>query len=114
MHTDRSREHWAGERSHHCASGGQHLFPIPGPRGAAKCEKASESESLMIAFSAHGEVALGDGMAAYLTKFHAQPISTLARWIVDRKVIHFYRLESLMIPTFQFQPGSGQVRISVI
>ena len=31
-----------------------------------------------------------------------QPISTLARWIIDRKVVHFASQGTMLLPMFQF------------
>ena len=46
----------------------------------------------------------GDAMAMAMREFRDQPISTLARWIVDRTVISLDWHGHVMLPMFQFDP----------
>ena len=68
------------------------------------------------AFSAHGGSAGGDEIVRRLRLRADQPLSTLARWIVGRSVVHFEWQDSTLIPVFQFdlpdmslRPTVGQV-----
>lgn len=57
---------------------------------------------LLEAFSDIGGVVTGDAMAALLRDRTDQPISMLARWIVQREVISFPWQSNTMLPLFQF------------
>lgn len=73
----------------------------------------TESASLMDVFEACGGVVGGDAMASRLSRHWSQPVSVLARWIVERRVLHFHRRGLLMLPAFQFDPADGTVRAAV-
>jgi len=61
-------------------------------------------------FSACGGVATGDDVAERLRISIRQPLSALARWIVNREVISFSCKSGLMLPLFQFDFDQGCVR----
>ncbi|APW39562.1 hypothetical protein RD110_22025 [Rhodoferax koreense] len=42
--------------------------------------------------------------------FCDQPISRLARWIVDRKIVHLTWQSQVLVPGFQFLPQTACVR----
>jgi len=62
------------------------------------------------AFAPNGGIAGGDELAGLLRPCRGQPISLLARWIVDRAVVHFEWRTTIMLPMFQFEPPSMTVR----
>jgi len=61
-------------------------------------------------FSACGGVATGDDVAERLRVTVRQPLSALARWIVEKQVITFSCNSGLMLPLFQFDFEQGCVR----
>ena len=65
--------------------------------------------STMQALKGFGGVISGDAMAARLADHWAQPVSVLARWIVDRRVVHLSWHGTLMLPVFQFAPTGGTI-----
>ena len=67
---------------------------------------------LMHVFRATGGVVSGDSLALLLRRRSDQPLSLLARWIVNRQVLSFECHSQTMLPMFQFdlaaltvQPG---------
>ncbi|MDB5827577.1 MAG: hypothetical protein JWQ73_1797 [Variovorax sp.] len=65
--------------------------------------------TVMQAFRGCGGIFSGDAMAGHLGSYWAQPVSVLARWIVDRRVLHFPWRGTLMLPAFQFEPADGTI-----
>jgi hypothetical protein len=61
------------------------------------------------AYRASGGVATSDALTQLLLGRWDQPISVLARWIVDRRVVHFGLQGRLMLPLFQFDLRSLDV-----
>jgi len=53
-------------------------------------------------FQHHGGLATGDEVVRLMRRRSDQPISTLARWIVDRSVVHFAWQGATLLPLFQF------------
>jgi hypothetical protein len=51
-----------------------------------------------------GGLANGDDIARLMRRHSAQPLSTLARWIVDRRVVSFVWRGQTWLPLFQFDP----------
>ena len=64
-------------------------------------------------FDASGGAATGGDVAARLRSGTDQPVSMLARWIVDRQVVSFACRAGLMLPAFQFDFDRCQVRNGV-
>ncbi|MCX2864952.1 hypothetical protein OOZ63_24275 [Paucibacter sp. PLA-PC-4] len=54
-----------------------------------------------------------DELLALLRERYQQPISVLARWIVDRQVVSFEARGERWLPLFQFETGSLVVRLGV-
>jgi len=54
--------------------------------------------------SRFGGLVSGDTLAMAMREFRDQPISTLARWIVDRTVIALHWQGHVLLPMFQFDP----------
>jgi len=61
-------------------------------------------------YSTCGGVATGTEVAERLRITVRQPLSVLARWIVDRHVINFTCAAGPMLPLFQFDFDQGCVR----
>lgn len=68
---------------------------------------------LVEAYRTLGGTACGDQFAALLRPRWEQPISTLARWIVQRDLISFERQGQLVIPLFQFDGSAIAIRSGV-
>jgi hypothetical protein len=68
------------------------------------------------AFDLAGGFETGDEVALRLRGHSAQPISMLARWIVNREVISFQSHLQTMLPLFQFDPATMtmQPKVSAI
>ncbi|MBC7990416.1 MAG: hypothetical protein H7Y19_12650 [Luteimonas sp.] len=64
------------------------------------------------AFLPTGGILAGDCVAHIMRRGFDQPISTLARWIVNRDVVAFEERGELWVPMFQFNPDL-QVRPGV-
>jgi hypothetical protein len=81
----------------------QHFAQQPSPRipWSATPDDASVNELLAV-FRRQGGVASGDQLATLLRTVGAQPVSTAARWIVHRDVIHFCWRGHSLVPMFQF------------
>ncbi|OUM02016.1 hypothetical protein [Variovorax sp. JS1663] len=66
------------------------------------------------AFRASGGIAGSDEVTALLRRHTDQPISVLARWIVDRDVLCFHWQSRSMLPLFQFDPHTLTPRQPVV
>ena len=53
-------------------------------------------------FQRHGGLATADELLRLMRRRSDQPISALARWIVDRNVVHFAWQGATLLPLFQF------------
>src|SRR6202008_3343774 len=53
-------------------------------------------------FQSRGGLATADEVALVIPRHSAQPISALARWIVDRDLVHFAWQGAPLLPLFQF------------
>jgi hypothetical protein len=53
-------------------------------------------------FQRHAGLATADEVIRLMRRQSDQPISTLARWIVDRNVVHFAWQGATLLPLFQF------------
>jgi hypothetical protein len=66
------------------------------------------------AFCSSGGVVSTDTLTMLLRKRSDQPISLLARWLVDRDVISFTSNGQTLLPAFQFDWLTGAVRPGVL
>jgi hypothetical protein len=66
------------------------------------------------AFRSSGGVVSTDALMMMLRRRSDQPISLLARWLVDRDVISFKSHGQTLLPTFQFDWLTAAVRPGVI
>ena len=61
------------------------------------------------AYRSSGGIIGCDELTQLLARCHEQPISLLARWIVDRRVVHFRCYGQLVLAMFQFELASLSV-----
>jgi len=54
-------------------------------------------------YGAHGGLASPDEVISLMRPYWRQPISILARWILDRKLVSFYWCTQILLPSFQFE-----------
>jgi hypothetical protein len=66
------------------------------------------------AFRATGGLVGGDDLARRLRRHSDQPISTLARWIVERRAVSLAWQAQTMLPVFQFDMSDMTLRPAVI
>ena len=93
-------------------------WPAPQPREQHEpadkvglgCECRYYRADCLADYSACGGVATGNDVAERLRVTVRQPLSVLARWIVDRHVITFTCGARPMLPLFQFDFDQGCVR----
>jgi hypothetical protein len=60
-----------------------------------------------------GGVLTGDDLALALRSSIDQPVSRVAQWIAQRRVVNFVWQAQLLLPTFQFEPVSMRPRSTV-
>lgn len=72
---------------------------VPAPQG---CIEASQFLEMETSFRSQGGMAGSDQVAELLSRRTDQPISKLARWIVDRDVLSVSWRSRLVLPLFQF------------
>lgn len=65
------------------------------------------------AFSASGGVASSEELVQLLRKDVEQPVSVVARWIVDRRVVSFVWQSQTWLPMFQFDMSSARLHPGV-
>ncbi len=68
---------------------------------------------LLRRYQAHGGLTTGDQLACLLSDRMEQPISVVARWIVDQRVICFSPRGQLLLPIFQFERATLSPRPTV-
>ncbi len=73
----------------------------------------SSFQSVLRGYQQFGGLAGGDEVACRLRPRLDQPISTLARWIVNREVLMLPCESVLLLPLFQFDFESGRVKPAV-
>ena len=90
-------------------------FPSVGRRAAVRADDDADERAAALyrAYRSRGGVASGDEVAAALRPHSAQPISTLARWIVARRVLSFNWRCQTLIPLFQFDLARMALRDGV-
>ena len=86
------------------------VFP---PRAHARLEDR-QFETLQQAFARHGGLATADGVARLMRCRSDQPISELARWLVDRRVVQVEWQGHTLLPLFQFQRDHMTLRPEVV
>ena len=76
-----------------------------GPTGAD-----ARANEVLHAYRRKGGLASGDELTRLLRRHTSQPISMLARWIVERQVVSFAWQGEYLLPMFQFDPADMVVR----
>jgi hypothetical protein len=64
-------------------------------------------------YAALGGVVTGDQLAAMLRLKEGQPVSVIARWIVNDEALSFQALSHTLLPLFQFDLERGVLRPGV-
>ena len=93
------------------ASAQERRFAVASP---PQCALERQFAAMASAYSRHGGLATGDAVAEMLRTRSSQPISTLARWIVDRRIVSFTWRSRLLVPLFQFDPANMAPRPCVL
>jgi hypothetical protein len=88
---------------------------LPAP-GWHERQMNEEFVAMTRAFGQTGGISHGDDIARRLSEYAAQPISIVARWIVNREALAFAWNRQTLLPLFQFDPSSMTLRpgVSVI
>jgi len=58
--------------------------------------------SLMDSYGTHGGLSSHDEVVGAMRSYWRQPVSILARWIVDRRIVSFVWKSQILLPLFQF------------
>ena len=98
-------------------------FPAFRPRRPAPARRAPfpgsgrledrQFAAMELAFARHGGLATADGVARLMRCRSSQPISTLARWIVDRRAVNIAWHGQTLLPMFQFDRESMALQAGV-
>ena len=70
----------------------------------------ARANQVLHAYRRTGGLASGDELTFLLRRRTSQPISMLARWIVERRVVSFGWRGEYLLPMFQFDRASMSVR----
>jgi hypothetical protein len=70
----------------------------------------AQANEVLHAYGRTGGLASGDELTLLLRRRTSQPISMLARWIAERRVVSFGWQGEYLLPMFQFDPASMGVR----
>jgi len=65
------------------------------------------------AFARHRGMLSGDCAARAMRQRSPQPISTIAKWIVARELVHLVLPSGYLLPMFQFDPVELKLRLGV-
>jgi hypothetical protein len=91
----------------------------PSIRGLRPCASSwradadARASEVMDAFRRTGGLVSGEELTLLLRQRTSQPISMLARWIVERRVVSFGWRGEYLVPMFQFEGAYMAVRRSV-
>lgn len=86
----------------------------PAPAGLpAMSIEASQYIEMEASFRSRRGLASSERVTELLRRYEDQPVSRLARWIVDRDVLSVEWSSRLMLPLFQFDPASMLPRLEV-
>ncbi len=86
----------------------------PAAKSALRCQHLCQQAGCPADCAAFGGVATGDEVVERLRNVVRQPVSLLARWIVDRQVIAFTCQAGVLLPLFQFDFAGGRMRSGVV
>jgi hypothetical protein len=73
-----------------------------------------EFAAMELAYRRNGGLLSADAVARLLRARDAQPLSVLARWIVDRRILSIDWQSQLLVPTFQFEEAGMRLRPEVL
>jgi hypothetical protein len=81
--------------------------PAPAHRQPPYTQRLEDRQFLEMeqSFRPSGGLVSGDELVRHLRRHHEQPISTLARWIVERQVVSLSWQGQTLLPMFQFEPS---------
>lgn len=81
-----------------------------------RCHRTSDGQYLQMqhAYGRSGGLLSGTEAAHRLRSHCDQPLSTLARWIVTRKIVSFEWHSHILVPVFQFDPTDMALRPIVV
>ena len=86
-------------------------MPDGRPRPPCSATLANPASAALAArFEGTGGAVDGDTLAALLRKHATQPISQVARWIVERRIVTFCEGGRLLVPLFQFDLAQVSLR----
>ena len=85
--------------------------PLSAPGRTDWCIDERQFLEMERGFAAHGGFASDDEIARRLRQYHDQPLSLLARWIVDRSIISIVWRSRRLIPRFQFDLSDMSLRL---
>jgi hypothetical protein len=85
----------------------------PSPIGHLRRAEARQFATMEHAYARRGGLVGGDEAAWLLRRHAGHPISVLARWIVERRVVSFTWESRLLVPMFQFTPCEMSLRAGV-
>jgi hypothetical protein len=94
--------------------GDRPLAPEPAYPPHGGTQSRSRLSAMECAFLPTGGIVTGDCFSQLMRHGLDQPISKLARWIVDRHVVAFEVHGQIWLPMFQFEPSTLQVRPGVL
>ena len=86
----------------------------PTPGNPLQCALECRFDAMESVYVREGGLATGDAVAELLRARSSQPISVLARWIVDRRIVSFNWQSRLLIPLFQFDMATMEPRQCVL
>ncbi len=91
------------------------LCPAQDPSGAVGMPDGggdldAQFTTMDLAFVRHGGMLCSDEVVCRMRDHKEQPISVLAKWIASRKVIAIDWRSSMLLPMFQFEPASFDLR----
>ena len=83
-------------------------LPAVRPTPARRSEDR-QFDLMLDSFEHHGGIRSGNHIALMMRRRSAQPVSELARAIVERRVVCLRQGSELLVPLFQFDPQSMQL-----
>lgn len=83
------------------------------PQELRQCVCPVPADFLFQTYQNFGGVETGDQMVGRMTERWPQPISRLARWVVQRQVVNFHWHGTLYLPLFQFDLSCAWLRNEV-
>lgn len=87
----------------------QRACPSPAAAFARRIEDRQYLE-MEHAFEASGGLVCGDDLARRLRRYANQPLSTVARWIVERRAVSLVWEGQTLLPLFQFEQSDMTLR----